>query len=106
MTQERAKQDLEVTYGTTYKIHIYNIYREIPRQTRLRGTHSSSPSYDIHGIVNHGTNRSTTYLPDERVGPKNTDHTVSYLAHYISQLPEWTRRVHIFIDNTWATNKN
>ena len=34
-------------------------------------------SHDIFGIVNHATNKTTVYLFDERVGPKNTDHTVS-----------------------------
>ena len=63
-------------------------------------------SHDIFGVVNHATNDSTVYLLDERVGPKNTDHTISYLTHYISRLPSWIRRVHVFMDNTCATNKN
>ena len=63
-------------------------------------------SHDIFGIVNHATNKMTVYLFDERVGPKNTDHTVSYLTHFISQLPPWLRRIHLFLDNTCATNKN
>ena len=63
-------------------------------------------SHDIFGVVNHATNNSTVYLLDERVGPKNTDHTISYLTHYISQLPSWIRRIHVFMDNTCATNKN
>ena len=63
-------------------------------------------SHDVFGIVNHGTNASTVYLFDERVGPKNTDHTVSYTTHYISELPDWIRRIHIFMDNTSSTNKN
>ena len=63
-------------------------------------------SHDIFGIVSHATNESAVYLFDEKVGPKNTDHTVSYLSHYISQLPHWMRRVHLFLDNTCATNKN
>lgn len=40
-------------------------------------------SHDILGIVNHATNKSAVYLFDERVGPKNTDHTVSYITHFI-----------------------
>lgn len=63
-------------------------------------------SHDIFGIVNHATNNSAVYLFDERVGPKNTDHTVSYLSHYISQLPDWMRRIHLFLDNTCSTNKH
>lgn len=63
-------------------------------------------SHDVYGIVNHGANKSTVYLFNERVGPKNTDHSISYLTHYISQLPDWIKRVHIFMDNTSCTNKN
>ena len=54
-------------------------------------------SHDIFGVVNHATNDSTVYLLDERVGPKNTDHTISYLTHYISQLPSWIHRIHDII---------
>lgn len=46
------------------------------------------------------------YLLDERVGSKNTDHTVSYTMDYIAKLPSWIRRVHLFLDNTCSTNKN
>ena len=57
-------------------------------------------SHDVFGIVNHATNKTTIYLFDERVGPKNTDHTVSYVTHLICQLPYWLRRIHLFLDNT------
>ena len=50
--------------------------------------------------------KTAVYLLDERVGPKNTDHTISYATHFISQLPDWLRRIHLFLDNTCATNKN
>lgn len=63
-------------------------------------------SHDVFEIVNHATNKTTIYLLDERVGPKNTDHTISYATHFISQLPHWLRRIHLFLDNTCATNKN
>ena len=63
-------------------------------------------NHDVFGIVNHANNSSTVYLFDERVGPKNTDHTVSYLLDWIYKLPEWVKRVHIFLDNTSSTNKN
>ena len=43
---------------------------------------------------------------DERVGPKNTDHTTSYLTDYLAKLPSWISRVHLFLDNTSSTNKN
>ena len=63
-------------------------------------------NHDIFGIVNHSDNSSSVYLLDERMGPKNTDHTVSYLTHYIATLPDWARRIHLFLDNTCSTNKN
>ena len=56
--------------------------------------------------MNHATNSSVVYLLDERIGPKNTDHTISYTTHYISNLPDWVRRVDLFLDNTCSTNKN
>ena len=68
--------------------------------------HLQKLSHDVFGVVNHATNKSTIYLFDERVGPKNTDHTVSYVSHFISQLPEWIRRIHLFMDNTCCNNKN
>ena len=63
-------------------------------------------NHDVFGIVNHGSSSSTVYLFDERAGPKNTDHTISYLTDFISKLPDWIQRVHIFLDNTCSTNKN
>ena len=63
-------------------------------------------NHDVFGIVNHSSCSSTVYLFDECVGPKNTDHTLSYLTHFFSTLPSWVRRVHIFLDNTASTNKN
>ena len=66
-------------------------------------------SHDLFGIVNHATDRSTVYIFDERIGPKNTDHTLSFIFHYITtqgKLPSWIRRVHLFMDNTVSTNKN
>ena len=62
-------------------------------------------NHDVFGIVNHGSGSSVVYLFDERVGPKNTDHTISYLTDFISKLPSWVRRVHLFLDNTASTNK-
>ena len=63
-------------------------------------------SHDIFGIVNHVTKKTTVYMCDERVGPKSTHHTVSYITHFISQLPQWLRQIHLFLGNTSATNKN
>ena len=63
-------------------------------------------NHDIFGIVDHSCNSSTVYLFDERVGPKNTDHTISYLTDFISKLPDWVYRIHLFLDNTSSTDKN
>lgn len=63
-------------------------------------------NHDIFGIVNHGSNASTVCLFDERVGPKNTDHTLSYLTDFTSKLPNWIWRIHLFLDNMASTNKN
>ena len=68
-------------------------------------------SHDIFGIVDHceikGVN--TTYVFDERIGPKNTDHTISFLNHYwatVSRQYPWMKRLAIFLDNATSTNKN
>lgn len=66
-------------------------------------------SHEILGIVNHSTGLSTIYLFDERLSPKNTDHTLSYLTHFLlnkEEIPPWVKRVHIFLDNATSTNKN
>lgn len=66
-------------------------------------------SHDIFGVVDHREDSSTVYLFDERIGPKNTDHTVSFLTQYwntISRQYPWLRRLAIFLDNATSTNKN
>lgn len=66
-------------------------------------------SYDIFGIVDHREESNHVYLVSELTGPKNTDHTISYLFHYLKssgKVPEWVRRVQIFLDNAGSTNKN
>ena len=66
-------------------------------------------SHDLFGIVDHriGTNYVSVF--DKQVGPKNSDHTISTLHHYIRQsglVPPWVKRVCIFLDNATSTNKN
>ena len=49
------------------------------------------------------------YLFDERIGPKNTDHTISFLNNYwltVTHQYPWIRRLAIFLDNATSTNKN
>ena len=63
-------------------------------------------SHDIFGIVDHCEEQGTVYLFDERIGPKNTDHTVSLLSLYwktISDCHPWIKRL---LDNATSTNKN
>jgi len=65
-------------------------------------------SHDIFGIVDH-REKSTVYSFDERIGPKNTDHTVSILTQYwnaVSHQHPWIHRLAIFLDNATSTNKN
>ena len=48
-------------------------------------------NHDVLGIVNHADKTS-----DERVGPKNTDHAVSYISNSLcesSLVPAWVRKV-------------
>lgn len=43
------------------------------------------------------------------IGPKNTDHSFSYILHYLKtcgKVPHWVQRVHVFMDNAGSTNKN
>ena len=65
-------------------------------------------SCDILGIIDHRNGSAATYIFDERIGPKNTDHTVSYIMHYLKsdKVPSWIRRVQLFMDNAGSTNKN
>ena len=66
-------------------------------------------SHDIFGIIDHREEQGMVYLFDERIGPKNTDHTVSFLSLYwetISNDHPWIKRLAIFLDNATSTNKN
>ena len=66
-------------------------------------------SYDNLGIVDHRDEKGHLYLFSELIGPKNTNHTFSYILHYLrstDKVPQWIKRVHIFLDNAGSTNKN
>ena len=66
-------------------------------------------SYDNLGIVDHRNEKGHLYLFSELIGPKNTNHTFSYLLHYLKstdKVPRWIKRVHVFLDNAGSTNKN
>ena len=66
-------------------------------------------SYNVFGMVDHQKEGGHVYVMSEIVGPKNTEHTISYLLHYLEttgKVPEWVRQVHLFLDNAGSTNKN
>lgn len=66
-------------------------------------------SHDVFGLVDHRDGQQHITLFDERIGPKNTDHTISILQGYITKVTElypWIRRVVMFLDNAANTNKN
>ena len=62
-------------------------------------------SNDIFGIVDHRRQQSMIYVTPEMYGPKNTEHTVSYLLHYLKNsglVPDWVQWLHIFTyQTTW-----
>ena len=64
-------------------------------------------SHDIFRIVDHRDESGHVRIFSEKVGPKNTDHTVSLLKSYIKDVKHpWGERVIIFLDNATSTNKN
>lgn len=66
-------------------------------------------SHDVFGIVDHREEKGTIHMFDERIGPKNDDHTISLLMRYwetVSCAHRWIQRLAIFLDNATSTNKN
>ena len=66
-------------------------------------------AHDIFGIVDESQGKSKIYLFDERIGPKNTDHTLSFLTSYWDDFRAahpWVQRLAIYLDNATSTNKN
>lgn len=66
-------------------------------------------SCNIFGVVDHREETSAIYLTPETYGPKNTDHTVSYLFHYFRTsglVSEWIKCIHLYMHNAGSTNKN
>ena len=70
-----------------------------------------SADYQQSKLIPHWGNSeqagSIYYL--QKVGPKNTDHTISFLSSYIqkskAELP-WLNHICVFLDNAGSTNKN
>ena len=64
-------------------------------------------SHDFFGIVNISDDSSAVYIFNERISPKNMDHSVSYLTHYLcNKVPPWVQRIHPYMDNACSKNKN
>lgn len=65
--------------------------------------------YNVLAIVDHREKAGHVYIYSELIGPKITDHTISYVLYYLrstGKVPEWVKRVHLFLDNAGSTNKN
>ena len=64
-------------------------------------------SCDILGIIDRRNGSAATYIFDQHIGPKNTDHTVFYIMHYLKsdKVPSWIRQSTI-MDNAGSTNIN
>ena len=78
------------------------------KESAARTYYLQKVSYDVFGIVDHREDSGHVYLIGEIYGPKNTDHTVSYLLHYLmstGSVPRWVKQVQIFLDNSGSTNK-
>ena len=66
-------------------------------------------SIEIFGIVDHREEEKYIHMFDERITPKNTDHTISLLQSTIERIHTehpWISRVCVFLDNASSTNKN
>ena len=66
-------------------------------------------SNEIFGVVDHREEKKYIYIFDERISPKNTDHTISLLNSTIEHIQTehpWISRVCVFLDNAASTNKN
>ena len=99
----QLKDQFELTLCADYqqsKLIPYWGYSPQPGQTY----YLQKMSYDVFGIVD-----SRDDLAPETIGPKNTDHTLSYLTHFLTEsgvVPTWVKRIHLFLDNACSTNKN
>ena len=63
--------------------------------------------HNILGIVNHSEVKSVVYVFDERIGPKNINHTVfPHFWHSMSQKHPWIKCMAIFLNNATSTSKN
>ena len=56
------------------------------RTEQPESTYLQKVSHNLFGIVNHSTDESLMYIFDECIGPKNTDHTLSFLTLFWQRL--------------------
>jgi len=59
--------------------------------------------------VDHWNDSNYVHVFDERVGPKNTDNTVSLVSNYLFHsglVPQGVKCVCLFLDNATLMNKN
>ena len=65
-------------------------------------------SHNVLRLVDHRDGQQHITLFDKRIGPKNTDHTISIIQGYIDKITElhpWIRRVLLFLDNAAVLTK-
>ena len=65
--------------------------------------YSQKMSYNVFGIVDCRDDQGYVYLMPETIGPKNTDHTLSYFLCEAGQIQSqsWITCIHLFLDNTF-----
>ena len=113
-TQEETSKLLALQHSFTLVISAdYQQAKLIPHWGRSAQPASTyylqKVSIEIFGIVDHRNEEKSVFLFDERIGPKNIDHMVSFLFVTIQNIQDkhpWINRVHIFMDNASSTNKN
>ena len=62
-------------------------------------------TFHLLGVVNEGTGKGTTFVYDNRLGPTNSNHTISALRTIIMEQLGNKKRIMISMDNC-AVNKN
>ena len=110
---ERAKLDKLKRNFTLVLSCDYQMSKLIPQWGRTEQPGQTyylmKVSHDIFGIVDHRGNTKSAYIFSEEIGPKNTDHTISFLVNHIQKVHQdypWIKRLCIFMDNAGSTNKN
>ena len=114
MTEEERSRLARLTRNFTLVISCdYQMSKLIPQwgKTEQPGQtyYMMKVSHDIFGIIDHRDNFKQVYIFSEEIGPKNTDHTISFLMKHLQTVQTtypWIRQLCIFMDNAGSTNKN